>query len=142
VFGFPSANSSVTGLFDFDAGGLDLDFQGLTFYGMPILYTGGSLAGNGDGTHDGTLVFDWSTTTGNTASILWGITDNGNGTATVVTLDGDEDGIPGNAITEGSFSGGSFEINGQLTAVLLPAAFWLMGSGMLCLVRWRRRAPA
>ena len=131
-------STPVTGFFDFSSSNLDLDFQ-LNFFGQPITYTGGTLSDNGDGTYNGLFTFDWSIYTDNTATILWDITDNGNGTATVLTLDGDDDGIPGNTITNGTFTGSSFEINGELTTVPLPAAFWLLSSGLIGLIGIARR---
>jgi hypothetical protein len=139
--GVPFPGSPVTGRFDFDSGDLDLQFSAL-FFGLPIIYTGGTISDNGNGTYSGALIFDWSTSTGNVATILWDITDLGNGTASVLTLDGDSDGIPGNAITSGTIAGNSFEINGELTVVPLPASVWLFGSGLLGLVGIVRRKKA
>lgn len=125
--------STLTGQFNFDAG--TVNFDPVTLLGNNM-YIEGNIVDNLNGTYTGNLNFSWSLNT-YSGSILWDITDNGDNTATVLTLDGDGDGIPGNQFLEGPFYNtdfGNFSpvINGQLTSVVpIPAAVWLFSSGLI-----------
>jgi hypothetical protein len=48
-----------------------------------------------------------------------------------MTLDGDGDGIPGNAVDNGSPPGSSMTFDGVLTVVPVPRALYLFGYGLL-----------
>lgn len=126
-----------------------------------------SLLGTGAGGHiDGHIPWQgvlWSATdftitpvTGNTYEVTyfwsgfgsanivntWQIETIGPNLLSVLTLDGDGDGIPGNTIDNGDWPGFSMELNGTLTAVPIPQTLWLLGSGVLGLIGIaRRRKP-
>ncbi|MHC5118397.1 MAG: VPLPA-CTERM sorting domain-containing protein, partial [Planctomycetota bacterium] len=60
----------------------------------------------------------------------------------VIVLDGDNDGIPGNAMTSGPFPGITPAFYGTLTGqyvVPVPAAAWLFGSGLMGLIGIAKR---
>ena len=81
------------------------------------------------------MPFDWSVNTNIPVVVHFDTT-----TTPLVwdgTLDGDADGIPGTAMTAGPFAG--FSPTFTLTAVPIPAAVWLFGSGLLGLVGVARR---
>jgi len=68
------------------------------------------------------LVFNWSVTESSTPGVY-----------DFVSLDGDGDGHPGIAMYSGPFLGFSAVFSGTLTAVPLPAAVWLFGSGLIAI---------
>ena len=128
--------TNISGSFDFDMGTVNFGDPSLLFFGL--LWTAeGTIENLQDGTYIGHLVTNWGANTYNW-DILWDITLQGN-TASVVTLDGDGDGISGITITDGVFIGTSFAIDGTLTAVPVPAAVWLFSSGLIGLIGVVRR---
>ena len=131
-----STVAGVSGRFNFDSNTVEIisDDPFLGFHWT----ANGSIADNLDGTYTGDLLFSWSTATA-PFTILWDITDNLDGTASVVTLDADLNGIPGNDVTTGILSGYSIAIDGTLTAVPVPGAALLLGSGLLGLMTAIRR---
>lgn len=134
----------ATGVFDFDA--RTVAFRGIsgTFFGFDWSVPGGGLADNGDGTYAGSLALMWGTSS-SPVSVPWEITDLGNGTATVVTLDGNRDGIPGLVMANGLFPGSSLAIDGSLTQVPEPMSAALMGSAAVWLglrQSWKRWVAA
>ncbi len=103
---------------------------------------------NGDGTYGNTssctgtvcsgttnMLFDWSVNSNIPVAELWDITATGN-TATVTAVSA--------AITTPSpaFPGFHPAFNGTISAVPVPAAAWLFGSGLLGLVGVARRRKA
>ena len=117
------ANSELTdpviGFFDFDAGTVTMESM---FFGTPVLYDGTISDSDGDGVYVVNTTTMWGVTTG-TWDGLWDITDNGDGTASVVN---------------GSMFFGPeppYIIEGTLiSTVPLPGALWLFGSGLLGLI--------
>jgi len=59
----------------------------------------------------------------------------------ITTLDGDNDGTPGSVFSTGPKQSSSLALSGQFSAVPLPSAFWLFGSGIsLGLITLRRKS--
>lgn len=114
----------VTGFFDFDTGTVTMESM---FFFSPVQYDGTLSDSDGDGIYVVNATTMWNTTPG-TWDGLWDITDNGDGTASVV-------------------SGPSFFppeppyiIEGTLTsAVPVPGAIWLLGSGLISLIGFASR---
>ena len=99
-----------------------------------------SFVDNGDGTYSGSMLIDYAGTPNISVTFDWGID-----LSQVVSLDGDGDGIPGNAMTSGPFPGFTPAFYGTLTgqyAVPIPAAAWLFSSGLIGLVGITRRKRA
>ena len=136
--------SSLAGQIDFDAG--TVQFDPIILLGL-LLHINGTITGNTDGTYSGMLNFQWGPNV-YSGDILWGITVQGPATASIVTLDGDGDGVPGNQFMEGPFHNtvaGNFSpvINGRLTAVVpVPSALWLMCCGMVVFIGLLQRKGA
>jgi hypothetical protein len=126
--------AAMEGSFNFTTGYVNLYDPNIvcTFFGYcPAM--NGTVSDNGDGTYDSDMTVYWSFSSF-PAPFLWDITDLGDGTATLFTLDGDDNGIPGTAMTEAPFLGISLVLEGTLTAVPVPAAVWLFGSGLIGLI--------
>lgn len=112
----------VTGFFDFDAGTISMESM---FFGIPVLYDG-TISEGGGGLYEVNASTMWGASPG-TWDGLWDITDNGDGTASVVNgLTFYEPEVP-------------YIIEGTLTAVPLPGALWLFGSGLLGIGLVRRK---
>jgi len=61
----------------------------------------------------------------------------------ITALDGDFDGIKGNALIDGPFQGYSLFLEGAIVSTVpAPAAVWLFGSGLIGLVSFARRKKA
>lgn len=133
--GTATGEVGVVGAFDFDADTVYLESD-MQFFGM-TWFSDGDLTDQGNGTYLSDHTASWGVSTFGW-DILWEITQTGN-TATVVTLDADSDGIPGTMITDGTFVNLSFEVNGTLTAVPLPASAWLFATGVVGLAGAARR---
>ncbi len=117
-----------------------------------------SFTDNGDGSYTGLLDFQvFNPGFGNPRAwleITWDITDDGLGNLTMLTIDGDGNGSPGTIAGCGdgtpactpAWAGFPFPFeptwDGQaaaVSAVPIPAAVWLFGSGLLGLVGIARR---
>lgn len=134
--GLVDSSSSGPWSFDFDTGMASITATE-TFFGLPWTATDITFADNGDGTYSGNMLLEWGISS-TPLAIVWDIT-----TSSVTTLDGDGDGIPGNAIQAGPLIGLSptFDgsLTGQLAPVPIPAAAWLFGSSLVGLVGLGRR---
>lgn len=131
VLGTSTTNPAWTwdftaGTASFASGALDVGFPYST---SPI-----TLADNGDGTYTGSYTVNIGTNSGPT-STLWDITQLGN-SLSIVTLDGDGNGIPGMTLAGVMPLPVSLE---WTSAVPVPAAVWLFGSGLLGLIGVARK---
>ena len=116
----------VTGFFDFDAGTVTMESM---FFGSPVLYDGTLSDSDGDGVYVVNTTTMWNANS-ETWDGLWDITDNGDGTASVVNG-------PTFFPLEPPYP---YIIEGSLTSTVpVPAAVWLFGSGLIGLVGFARR---
>ncbi|BCO31793.1 hypothetical protein TspCOW1_18960 [Thiohalobacter sp. COW1] len=83
--------------------------------------------------------FAWGATTHIDVIMVWDVIDNGDGTTTYYSTDVDGDGIRGYGMVDGPFPGFSANFDMTTSAVPVPAAVWLFGSGLLGLVGVARR---
>ncbi len=132
--------SDPIGQFNFSTGSVTFTYLSGAFFGATWTVPGGTLTDNGDGTYTGDLSLDWGLSS-IPVVVPWEITDLGNGTATVVTLDGDGDGVSGIPLTGGPFAGSSLAIDGTLTKIVPePSSGWLLVPCLAFLVGWSRHA--
>ncbi len=95
----------------------------------------------GAGQVGGHILFDWGTTADIDVINVWDVTDNGDGTFSYFSTDVDSDGVRGLGMIDGAFPG--FNANFDFTAAVpVPAAVWLLGSGLIGLVGVARRKKA
>lgn len=147
------AHDGVTfgpGTYSFDT------IQGGTYTGVEV----------GTGQVGGHILFDWGAADANTSCgkancdidvvMVWDVTDNGNGTYSYFSTDGiatnpaNPDGVRGYGMLDGGFVGfnANFDFDAPVSAadavsaVPVPAAVWLFGSGLLGLVGVARRKKA
>jgi len=128
-------DTNVTGWFDYDFAvgtGNGGEFNsGTDLLGSPWQATDVTMTLNSDGMITANMLFNWN------GNIMPGVvvfelqaTPNPLAT-TLTTIDGDGDGILGNALTVGAKAGNSIVLNGTATVVPVPAALWLFASGLL-----------
>ena len=134
--GMEWTSTPATGSFDFDSGQVSMNAYGI-FFGMEWMVGDGTVSDNGNGTYDGDLETLWGLTLYN-LPFLWEITDHGDRTASLISLDIDGNGIPGMDLTEEPIPLGGYSLEGTLTAVPVPAAAWLFISGFLGLLGFSR----
>ena len=107
------------------------------------VYTGVQV---GAGQIGGHILFDWNTATNIDVINVWDVSTVGNTTtytSTAVTSGSGTNAVPGLAMIDGAFPGFSANFNFSTTsAVPVPAAVWLFGSGLLGLVGVARRKKA
>ena len=98
----------------------------------------------GPDTATANMLFDWSVNADIQVTVPMGVTMNGDGSIDFITLDGNGDGIPGLPMDNGPFVSFNAAFLGTATpsAVPVPAAVWLFGSGLLGLVGVARRKAA
>lgn len=140
-FGFNwTAHSGTT----FGPGTYTIDtIQGGTYTGIEV----------GAGQVGGHILFNWNTAQDIDVVMVWDVTDNGDGTYDYFSSDpivagpnAEPDGTRGVAMIDGAFPGFSANFDFTTTeapsAVPVPAAVWLFGSGLLGLVGVARRKKA
>lgn len=144
----------VTGTFDFNlttgtgSGGSmtsEVPFFGFNWTAHDFVMTA-----TGPGTVSAQIPFDWGAPSDTTPCgvancdipvvAVFSLTPTGTpGEFSVATLDGDDSGTPGTAMTEGPFVGFSPTFSGTASVVPIPSADWLFGTGLLGLVGVARR---
>ncbi|MDH5764378.1 MAG: VPLPA-CTERM sorting domain-containing protein [Gammaproteobacteria bacterium] len=125
---------------DFGAGTITIA-NTTTFYASVWTAHNVTFVDNGDGTYGNptpgvtpNMLFDWSVNLNIPVDATWDVTDNGNGTLTVASVSTTI--MPSSA----AFPGFHPTFTGTLgSAVPVPAAVWLMGSGLIGLVGVARR---
>ena len=96
----------------------------------------------GAGQLGGHILWDWSVNTDIDIVNVWDVSTVG-GVTTYTSTDIDGNGIPGIGFIDGPFATVPFSANFDYsTAVPIPAAIWLFGSGLLGLTRMARRKKA
>ncbi len=160
--------NDITGFVDYD----NMTFgvaSASPFFGLPWTASGGTMFGPGTynidtadpapgasggiytgvtvgaGQMGGHIDFAWGTTSGIDVVMVWDVTDNGDGTSTFTSSDWNGDGIPGAGMIDGPFPGFSANFNfvaPNAAVIPVPAAVWLLGSGLIGLVGVARRKKA
>lgn len=93
----------------------------------------------GAGQLGGQIDFAWGGTTGIDVVMVWNVVSSG-GNTTYTSTDWDSNGTPGAGMIDGPFPGFSANFNmTHPTVIPVPAAVWLLGSGLLGLVGIARR---
>ena len=95
----------------------------------------------GTGQVGGHILFNWGATVDIDVINVWDVSTVG-GVTTYTSTDIDGDGIAGIGMIDGAFPGFSANFNLTTSAVPVPAAVWLFGSGLLGLVGVARRKAA
>lgn len=114
-----------------------------SFFGYTWTAHNITLQATGPGTVHASMLFDWGTTSNITVTVDFAMNPIGPATYSITTLDGDGDGVLGNAMDNGPFMGFNATFGGTATvATPVPAAAWLLGSGLLGLVGVARRKYA
>lgn len=98
-----------------------------------------SFSVNPDGTIGISGDFLWTNYVGLTTSTYTQLSQPLGANGEIIALDGDLDGVIGNALIDGPFQGNTIYLEGQLSAVPVPAAVWLFGSGLVGLVGVARK---
>ncbi len=132
---------SAQGSFDFDVGTVALSGISDLFFGTTWSVPGGALTYNGGAgpfSYTGDLSFDWGASS-YPVVVPWELTDLGGGSASLATVDGNGDGIPGLPMAAGPLSGASLAIDGTLTAIVPEPVSMALVAGGFGLLGLRRR---
>jgi hypothetical protein len=117
---------------DFDAGTVSIT-NSSTFYGS--VWTAYDVTFTDTGTsYDGSMLFSWSANPTIPVDASWDVDDGGTAGTANVTVNSSKI-----RPTSSAFPGFQPYFSGSLTQVPVPAAVWLMGSGLIGLVGVARR---
>ena len=89
---------------------------------------------NPDSTISASGNFLWTNYSGLTTSTYSQLSQPLGAYGELIALDGDMDGIKGQVLFDGPFAGNTIYLEGTISTIPLPAAFWLFGSGLLGLI--------
>jgi len=124
-------SASVSGDFSFSGEPFNSDFTGMftgILFGLPV--SGDLTIPNGtQNPVFSALTITWNNNILN-GNLLIDISFTTLDLFQITTLDGDNDGIPGSVFSTGPNESNSLALNGQFSAVPLPSAIWLLGSGI------------
>ena len=77
--------------------------------------------------------FLWTNSSGLTTSTFTQLAELQNVNSNLIALDGDSDLVKGNTLLDGPFKGHSLYLEGTISTIPVPAAFWLMTGGLFVL---------
>ncbi len=139
LYGTSVTNPNNAWSFNFSSGNFSMDGGTLTAGGFSYLPASGTLADNGNGTYTASYSFGFGPAPAVATTTTWDITQTGN-SIILTTLDTELDGINGTSFTN-IFGTVSPVMDGtaSVSAVPVPAAVWLFGSGLMGLVGVARK---
>lgn len=140
LLGTSTTNPNNAWSFDFTGGSFSAP-GGMLTTGFSYTAISGALVDNGDGTYTGSYSFGFGPAPAVATTTTWDVTQVGTNLS-FVTLDGDANGYYGTSFTNifgtiGPVMDGT--AMGSVSAVPVPAAVWLFGSGLLGLAGVARR---
>ncbi|MDV3238638.1 MAG: VPLPA-CTERM sorting domain-containing protein [Gammaproteobacteria bacterium] len=137
LLGTSVTNPNNAWSFNFTSGSFSMDGGTLTT-GFSYTPVSGALTDNGDGTYTASYAFGFGPAPAVATTTTWDITQIGS-TITLTTLDTELDGINGTSFTN-MFGTISPVMDGSaVSAVPVPAAAWLLASGLMGLVGVARK---
>ncbi|TCV79982.1 VPLPA-CTERM sorting domain-containing protein [Sulfurirhabdus autotrophica] len=147
----PSCNSSLgeidktlTTLLDISTGTANdiIGNHALLGAGYNWSITNLTFATNPDSTISASGNFLWTNSVGLTTSTYTQLSLPLGANGEIVALDGDLNNVKGNTLINGPFQGYSLYLEGTISPVPVPAAVWLLGSGLFGLIGLARRKAA
>jgi len=139
LLGTSVANPNNPWSFSFNGSGGTFAMDGgtlsTTFTYLPV---SGTMVDNGDGTYTGSYSFGFGPAPAVATTTTWDIALSGS-TITLTTLDGDGDGFYGTSFMNAFGTIGPVMNGSAVSAVPVPAAVWLFGSGLMGLAGVARK---
>ena len=141
-------DATVTASMEFDmatGSGSATGLSGAPFFGQNWTAHNVTIQMTGPTTAVADMLFDWSVNMDIPVHLDMSVTMNADGSISMQTIDADGDGIIGSPMVSGPFPGFNAAFDGVATpvsAVPVPAAVWLFGSGLVGLAGVARRKAA